>query len=122
MHRDRRGFWYDTRRVGRRVLRRYLGRGPLFEAEGRLDALRRERARVTRAQLAALRGEAERAIVSLDELDRLAEALARAALLAAGYHQYKRGEWRRRREQGKGEDRTGGGAGGDRGADSGGAG
>jgi hypothetical protein len=36
------------------------------------------------------------------DLRALAEAIdvvARAALLAAGYRQHKRGEWRRRREQ-----------------------
>src|SRR5262245_28031256 len=34
---------------------------------------------------------------TLDELNELADLLVRAALLAAGYHQHKRGIWRKRR-------------------------
>jgi hypothetical protein len=34
----------------------------------------------------------------VEELCQAAEVLARATLLAAGYRQHKRGEWRRRRE------------------------
>jgi hypothetical protein len=33
----------------------------------------------------------------LDELDDLADALVRAALVAAGYRQHNRGEWRKTR-------------------------
>ena len=36
----------------------------------------------------------------LDDLDELADLLARAALVAAGYRQHHRGEWRKRRAQG----------------------
>ena len=35
---------------------------------------------------------------ALDDLAEQARALARDALQRAGYHQHKRGEWRRRRE------------------------
>ena len=35
----------------------------------------------------------------LNDLNDLAELLAHAALLAAGFHQHKRGEWRKRRVQ-----------------------
>ena len=34
----------------------------------------------------------------LKELAEAADLLARAALLAAGFHRHKRGEWRKRRE------------------------
>jgi hypothetical protein len=35
----------------------------------------------------------------VSRLDELADLLARAALVAAGFHQHKRGEWRARRGQ-----------------------
>lgn len=35
----------------------------------------------------------------LDNMNERTDLVARAALLAAGFHQHKRGEWRRRREQ-----------------------
>src|SRR5215471_8660036 len=47
----------------------------------------------------AKRAEMEALDVSLDELNDLADLLAHAALLAAGFRRHKRGEWRKRREQ-----------------------
>jgi hypothetical protein len=53
----------------------------------RLD---REKARSERRELDDLEG-------ALDEMAKGARDLAREALTAAGYHQHKRGEWRKRR-------------------------
>ena len=65
-----------------------------FRQKSDLDAINK--------RIAALRAEK----AELDTLDAYLKALceradlaARAALLAAGYHCHKRGEWRRRREQ-----------------------
>jgi hypothetical protein len=52
----------------------------------------REAVRVEREKIAALD-------VPFNELNDMADLVARAALLAAGYHQHKRGAWRKRREQ-----------------------
>ena len=46
--------------------------------------------RVEKAELEALDA-------PLNELNDLADQLARTALMAAGFHQHKRGEWRKRR-------------------------
>jgi hypothetical protein len=56
----------------------------------------RERVQTERKQLDDL----DRA---LDEMAEQARALAREALTAAGYHQHRRGEWRKRRVSGHGE-------------------
>ncbi len=80
-----------------RVVREYVGGGILGELAARMDAeerLQREE------EAEAWRDERER-MEGLDglleEMCEAAEILAHAALLAAGYHQHKRGEWRKRR-------------------------
>ena len=103
--RSRGGRYYTrSRRVGGRVLREYLGSGLVAELAARLDAEeraeRRERAEAERADRARLEG-ADR---QLAEFCDVAEALARGALLLAGYHRHDRGDWRRRRGQ---DDRAG---------------
>src|SRR5947209_3175916 len=89
-------YYYRSARQGRRVVQEYVGRGTLarLAAQGDADD-RRRRERRARA------GREERARVeALDapvlELCGLADALAHAALLAAGFHRHKR-QWRRRR-------------------------
>jgi hypothetical protein len=92
---------YYTRstKVGGRVVREYVGSAgsPLAELAAAEDALHREARqreaqdrRTERERLAALDA-------PLDALDALTGALYRAALVAAGYRQHKRGEWRRKR-------------------------
>jgi hypothetical protein len=89
-----RGRYYTrSRKVNGRVVREYIGAGLIGEVAAQLDALDRDRRdlerhaeRVTRAELAAQDE-------PLNELDALAEGLARAALLVAGYRRHKRGDW-----------------------------
>jgi hypothetical protein len=94
-----RGYYYRVRKVNGRVVREYVGGGPLAELAAQTDALLRQE-RELKAQ--ELRRQKE-ALAALDaELAALCEQVdlvARAALLAAGYHQHKRGEWRKRRER-----------------------
>lgn len=93
-------FFYQKRRVGGRVVSNYLGRGEWVAAAAALlqhDQRERERERVWALQTI---GEAEAAtaaaIVALHDLDRIARAAVRAALIEDGFHERK-GEWRRRR-------------------------
>jgi hypothetical protein len=90
-------YYYRTRKAGGRVLREYVGAGPAAELAARLDALEREE---REAERAAERAEPEALDAPLDELDGLADLLAHAGLLAAGFGQHHRGEWRRRRGRG----------------------
>ena len=95
----RRGGRYYTRsrRVGGRVVREYVGTGGRAEDAARQDAdgrarrdAERQARRAEHDRLAALDG-------PLGELHALADLLAHAALLAAGYRQHQRGAWRKPR-------------------------
>jgi hypothetical protein len=96
--RERGGSYYTrSRRVDGRVIREYVGKGPLAELVARADAMRRlrreEQARAWKAERESL----EDLDRSVEELDEAAAVLARAALLAAGFRQHHRSEWRKRR-------------------------
>ena len=90
---DRRGYFYRFRRVGGRRVAEYLGRGDAAEAARAEIAA----ARAARTARAAERDRLDRLDARLAEFDELAELLARAALIAAGFHRHARGSWRRRR-------------------------
>ncbi|MBY0456956.1 MAG: hypothetical protein K2V38_06445 [Gemmataceae bacterium] len=90
-------YYYTAERIDGRVVKQYVGTGPVAELAAELDAIRMqeraeaaERERCDREELAAL----ESALTPLNEL---ADALTAAALVAAGYHRPKRGPWRKRR-------------------------
>jgi hypothetical protein len=96
-----RGYYYRVRRENGRVVREYVGRGRVAELMAKLDALDREKKREERRLDAAALRNKKAELAALDaDLEALIETtdlLARAALVAAGYHQHKRGEWRKRR-------------------------
>jgi hypothetical protein len=94
-----RGYYYRVRKVQGRVVREYVGRGRIAELVARMEALEREKRERAQAERQAERAELEALDAPLNELNDFADVLARAALLAAGYHQHKRGEWRKRRGQ-----------------------
>ena len=100
--RERGGLYYTrSRKVNGKVVREYLGTGPLAELAAQMDALKRCQ-RQEEAQ--ALREECKRIEaleVSLEELCEAAEVLTRATLLVAGYRRHNRGEWRKKREGNK---------------------
>jgi hypothetical protein len=90
-------YYYSAERVGRRVVKRFVGGGRVGELAAQLDELARdEREEATEA----VRREHDR-LDSLDAalapLNELADAATVAALLAAGCHRPKRGKWRKRR-------------------------
>lgn len=98
--RARGGRYYTrSRKVDGRVVREYVGGGAVGELAARLDARDRAGRRAERARLDVVKREAEAAGAALAELDAIGEALARGALLAAGYRRHHRGEWRKRRDQ-----------------------
>ena len=96
---ERRGgglYYYRSERENGRVRKRYVGRGEVAQLVAHADetrrAVRERRRRDERAELERARGISEAGA----GLDAAAEALARAEMVAAGYHRHK-GEWRRRR-------------------------
>ena len=92
-------YYTRSRKANGRVVREYVGGGVIGEFASRMDAEEREEREARRA---ASRGERRR----FDELDEISAnvcratgTILRAVLESAGYHQHKRGEWRKRREQ-----------------------
>ncbi|CAA9461118.1 MAG: hypothetical protein AVDCRST_MAG28-3290 [uncultured Rubrobacteraceae bacterium] len=92
-------YYTRSHREGGRIVREYVGTGPIAE----LVALQDEAERKRREEEARVWREEREDLDALDaqarELDDLAELLAHAALLAAGYRRHNRGEWRKPRER-----------------------
>jgi hypothetical protein len=91
---------YYTRssRVNGRIRREYVGGGQLGEFVAKLDELDRESRLLEAESIRQARQEATRIDESLADFETLAESVGRAMLIAAGYHQHNRGEWRKRNE------------------------
>jgi hypothetical protein len=97
-------YYTRSRREGGRIVREYIGTGPIAEIAARRDEAQRRR---REEEARAWREERERLEVldtEAGELDDLAELLTRAALLAVGYRRHDRGEWRKPREREKRSD------------------
>jgi len=94
-----RGYYYRVRKVNGRVVRDYIGCGELADLTAQLDALEREQRRVKANELRGQKDELKALDTDLTTMSESIDLVARAALLAAGYHQHKRGEWRKRRER-----------------------
>lgn len=90
-------YYYQSVRENGRVRKRYIGRGEIAELVAHADEamvrLHRERVIWERVELEEMRSLLEAA----DEIGVASESLARAAMVAAGYHRHRGGEWRRRR-------------------------
>jgi hypothetical protein len=80
------------------VVKVYVGTGPVAEATPQLDEDDRRR-REEEAEV--WEKERRRMEALIDELCDAAETLDRAALVAAGYRQHNRGEWRLSRGDGQ---------------------
>jgi hypothetical protein len=97
--RERGGLYYTrSRKVGDRVVREYVGTGPLAKLAAEMDALERRQREKEAEAWQVERKRLEALDEPTEELCEATELLARATLLASGYHQHKRGEWRQRRE------------------------
>jgi hypothetical protein len=95
-----RRYYYQRKRVNGRIEYTYIGAGQLAPLVAEIDQLDRERRQQERWEAQAARNEfAEQAATpeALSLLLEQAHSAAAAALEAAGYHQHKRGEWRKKR-------------------------
>ena len=97
--RERGGLYYTrSRRVNGQVVREYVGSGLLGQLAARLDAEERRKREEEQARRREERERLDALIASVEELCEASDLLVKAVLLASGYHQHKRGEWRKRRE------------------------
>ena len=96
-NRQRGSLYYTrSRREGGRVVREYVGCGPQGLAAAEDARIREER----EAKRGAWRAEQQRLEIldqHVEPLDALCTTITRGCLEAAGYHQHKAGEWRKRR-------------------------
>jgi hypothetical protein len=98
--RDRGGLYYTrSRKEGGRVVREYVGGGILGELAAQMDAEDRWQREAEAASRREKREHLDALIAPVEELCEAAEIIARAALLASGFHCHNRGEWRKRRER-----------------------
>jgi hypothetical protein len=97
---------YYTRsvKINGRVIRQYIGGGLLGALAARMDAADRRKRRRALADQRRPKADLGELDDELRTLARLTDLAAHVALLAAGYHQHHRGEWRKRRD---GRDSTG---------------
>jgi hypothetical protein len=96
---DKGGRYYTrSRRVNGRVVREHVGGGFLGFFAAQLDAAEREKRLSERTAARAEREELAALDAPLHDLDEVADLFVREALLAAGYRQHNRGEWRKRRD------------------------
>ncbi len=96
--RERGGLYYTrSRKEDGRVVREYVGSGPSGELAAQADAELRQRHQEERAVRKAERERLEALMEPVEELCKAAEVITRAALIASGYRQHNRGEWRKRR-------------------------
>jgi hypothetical protein len=93
-----RGYYYRVRKVGGRVVREYVGTGPVAELAAQLDAIERERREMRAADWRVEKTRLDAIDADVAALIELTDLAAGAALVAAGFHQHKR-QWRRKRHE-----------------------
>jgi hypothetical protein len=88
--RGKQRYLYRKRRVSGRVVSEYCGKGAAGQRLNELAESDEEDAAAEHVPFAELEA-------ALKELNTVAELLARGALVAAGFRQHNRGQWRRTR-------------------------
>jgi len=94
--RDRRLYYYRSVREGEQVRKVYVGAGEIARISHEGDILRRTGQEAEREREKAELKRLEALAAPVEELSEAADVLARAHLIASGYHRHK-GEYRRAR-------------------------
>jgi hypothetical protein len=97
VYRDGRPYLYRSVPRNGRVASEYRGSGEDARLIEALESMERDEKDAKRREERNERKALDDLDRALEELARPAQALARDALTAAGYHQHDRGQWRRRR-------------------------
>jgi hypothetical protein len=91
------GYYTRARRVGGKVVRGYLAKGWKALSASDLDELLKAKRAAATASRREERGERHKLDADLVAIGQGIDLIAEAALLAAGFRQHHRGEWRRKR-------------------------
>jgi hypothetical protein len=94
---DKGRYYSRSKKVNGRVVREYFGTGRVAEVAAQLDALEREKRHLAAQDLRERIAELTAFDADLEAFSETADLLAHAALLAAGYRQHHRGDWRKHR-------------------------
>jgi hypothetical protein len=89
-------YYYRSHRIGRRVVKEYVGPGLRGEMVARSDADKRGERAARRAAEGAQHAADDRLLTALGQLAAAVDAVVAQALRDNGYHQH-RGQWRQRR-------------------------
>jgi hypothetical protein len=92
-------YYTRSKKVNGRVEREYSGAGRVAELTAQMDAIQGDERQAERAALQSELAKLEALDAPRNDLDQVADLLARAALTVAGFRQHKRGEWRKKRVQ-----------------------
>ena len=96
--RERGGLYYTrSRKVEGRVVREYVGTGPMAELAAEADARERRRREEEAEAWREERERMETLEAPIEELSEAAELISDTDRYAAGYQRNNRGEWRKRR-------------------------
>ena len=94
--RGKQRYYYRSRRVGDVVRKEYVGRCAAAVEAAIMDATTQKNRERDRSQIGALQDTVQPLRLLASELEHGERLLMQAAMLSAGYHQYK-GTWRKRR-------------------------
>jgi len=93
-------YYTRSQKVNGRVVREYIGGGEVGALAAQLDAIEREHREWERECWRLEKEQMESFDASVAKVCQMADIIAKAAMVAAGFHCH-RGEWRRRRVQEK---------------------
>ncbi len=96
-------YYTRSRRVNGRIIREYVGTGLLGELACEADASEKAKQALATAAFRVIQNRDAELDEKLDSFLGYAEYVAGGLLILAGHHQHKRGEWRQRREQKRGD-------------------
>ena len=91
-------YYTRSQRVSGRMVREYVGQGPIAELAHQMDADDRIDREAERKAFEAVQSRDAELDRKLDSFIELSEAVASGLLILAGYHLHKRGNWRKRNE------------------------
>jgi hypothetical protein len=96
---DRNGkqYYYRKRRDGRRVVSEYIGCGFVGELAEDMDIVDRAENHQARELWRATKQSADTIASQARQVEKVTQAMTRAALMLSGYHTHKR-QWRKRRD------------------------